>query len=152
MINPPQSQNEDSLQRFVDAQNECYGQVLKELSLGKKTSHWIWFIFPQIRGLGFSEYSQYFGIDGPLEAKAYWKNPLLKKRYEECLQLTLQVNDSPLNILGRTDSQKLQSSITLFLSIAPNSELLHLALEQLFKGEFDKKTVRILASSNQQSN
>lgn len=152
MISLAQSQNLDSLRRFVDAQNECYGQVLKELSQGKKTSHWIWFIFPQIRGLGFSEYSQYFGIDGSIEAKAYWKNPLLKKRYEECLQLTLQVNDSPLNILGKTDSQKLQSSITLFLSIAPNSNLLHLALEQLFEGELDKITVQILANSNQQSN
>lgn len=152
MIIPNQPQNEDSLQRFVDAQNECYGQVLKELSQGKKRSHWIWFIFPQIRGLGFSEYSQYFGIDGSIEAKAYWKNPLLKKRYEECLQLALQANDSPLNILGRTDSQKLQSSITLFLSIDPNSNLLHLALEQLFKGELDMKTEHVLAGSNQQSN
>ncbi len=150
MIIPNKLQNEDSLQRFVDAQNECYGRVLKELSQGKKTSHWIWYIFPQIRGLGFSEYSQYFGIDGPIEAKAYWKNPLLKKRYEECLQLILDANNSPLNILGRTDAQKLQSSITLFLSITPNSEFLHFALEQLFAGEVDKKTVQILANLNQQ--
>lgn len=148
MIDLTQPQNMDSLQRFVDAQNECYGQVLQELSQGKKTSHWMWFVFPQIRGLGLSEYSQYFGINGPIEAKAYWENPLLKKRYEECLQLTLHANDSPLNILGRTDSQKLQSSITLFLSIAPNSNLLHLALEQLFEGELDKKTEEILANSS----
>ena len=150
MISLAQPRNQDSLQRFVDAQNECYGQVLKELSQGKKTSHWIWFIFPQIRGLGFSEFSQYFGIDGSIEAKSYWKNPLLKKRYEECLQLILDANDSSLNILGRTDAQKLQSSITLFLSIAPNSELLHFALEQLFAGEVDKKSVQILANLNQQ--
>lgn len=81
--------NQNSLERFISAQNTCYEQVVFELGQGKKTSHWIWYVFPQLAGLGFSEYSVYYGIKGLSEAKAYWAHSVLRKRYEECLHLVL---------------------------------------------------------------
>lgn len=139
--------NQDSLERFISAQNTSYEQVVFELGQGKKTSHWIWYIFPQIAGLGSSEYSSYYGIKGLSEAKAYWANPLLKERYEECVQLMLNVSKPVEQVLGYTDAQKLQSSITLFLEVDPDSLLLNDALEQLYFGERDMKTLELLESS-----
>lgn len=120
--------------------------MINELSLGRKTSHWIWYIFPQAYGLGFSQYSKLYGIHGLSEAKAYWSNSLLKERYEECLKLVLNVGDSAENILGHIDAKKLQSSITLFLAADKDSGLLNSALERLFIGKLDNKTVEILKS------
>ena len=133
-----------SLERFMTAQNSCYEQVIGELSIGKKTSHWIWYIFPQIAGLGFSEYSIYFGINNLKEAKAYWSNELLRSRYEQCLQLILDSSKSSVDILGSIDAKKLQSSITLFLEVDGNSEILNNALEILYFGCRDRATENIL--------
>jgi uncharacterized protein (DUF1810 family) len=135
---------ENSLQRFIEAQDKCYKEVIKELSLGKKTTHWIWYIFPQVYGLGFSQFSRYYGVHGLSEAKAYWGNTLLRERYLECLDLILGAEDSPENILGSVDAKKLCSSITLFLEADLNSELLNTALEKLFFGDLDNKTIEIL--------
>ena len=136
-----------SLQRFIEAQDKCYEQVIKELSEGRKTSHWIWYIFPQVYGLGFSQYSKYYGIDGISEARSYWSNALLRKRYIECLGLVLAAGDGPEIILGIVDAKKLQSSITLFLEVDPNSNFLQTALQKLFFGELDNKTIEILTES-----
>jgi len=130
-----------SLERFMTAQNSCYEQVIGELSIGKKTSHWIWYIFPQIAGLGFSEYSIYFGIHNLKEAKAYWSNELLRSRYEQCLQLIIDSNKNPSDVLGEIDAKKLQSSITLFLEVDENSEILNNALEILYFGCRDERTL-----------
>ena len=135
---------ENSLQRFIEAQDKCYEEVLKELSIGRKTTHWIWYIFPQVYGLGFSQFSKYYGVHGLSGAKAYWGNALLRERYLECLGLILSAGDSPENILGSVDANKLRSSITLFLEADPNSDLLNAALEILFFGELDNKTIEIL--------
>jgi uncharacterized protein (DUF1810 family) len=137
-------QNESSLQRFIEAQDKCYIEVIKELSLGRKTTHWIWYIFPQVYGLGFSQFSKYYGVHGLSEAKAYWGNTLLRERYLECLDLVLSAGDSPENILGAVDAKKLHSSITLFLEADSNSGLLNAALERLFFSELDNKTIEIL--------
>ncbi len=136
----------DSLERFVLAQNTCFDVVIKELSNGRKTSHWIWYVFPQIVGLGFSEYSTYYGIKDLGEAKAYWANPLLKVRYEETLKLVLQANKTAEAVLGQTDANKLQSSITLFLEADRNSALLNEALEQLYFGKPDLRTLELVNS------
>lgn len=136
--------NERLLQRFIEAQNKCYEVVVKELSFGEKTTHWIWYIFPQVYGLGFSQFSKYYGVHDLSEAKAYWSNALLRERYIECLGLVLSAGDSPENILGAVDSNKLRSSITLFLEADPSSDLLNAALEKLFLGEPDNKTIEIL--------
>ena len=135
---------EDSLERFIDSQNNCYAQVVKELSQGKKTSHWIWYIFPQVYGLGFSEYSKYYGVRGLVEARNYWSHPPLRTRYEQCLNLVLDAKKRPEEILGGIDTKKLQSSITLFLEIDPHSDLLNNALKLLFSDEVDLKTLEIL--------
>jgi len=139
--------NQYSLERFVLAQNTCFDDVIKELSIGRKTSHWIWYVFPQIAGLGFSEYSTYYAIRGLEEAKAYWAHPLLRARYEEALQLVLQSKKTAEGVLGQTDANKLQSSITLFLESDPNSALLNEALEQLYFGERDLQTLVLLKRS-----
>jgi uncharacterized protein (DUF1810 family) len=104
-------------------------------------------VFPQITGLGFSEYSTYYGINDLEEAKAYWANPLLRARYEEALQLVLQSKKTAEGVLGQTDANKLQSSITLFLEADPNSALLNEALEQLYFGERDLQTLDLLKRS-----
>jgi|APCry1669189241_1035207.scaffolds.fasta_scaffold35015_2 uncharacterized protein (DUF1810 family) len=136
--------NAPLLQRFIEAQDKCYKEVVKELSLGRKTTHWIWYIFPQVYGLGFSQRSRYYGIHGLDEAKAYWANALLRDRYIELLDLLLSTEDRPENILGVVDAKKLQSSITLFLEVDPSSDLLNAALEKLFFGKLDNKTIEIL--------
>lgn len=136
-----------SLARFTNAQEKCFEQVIAELSQGKKTTHWIWFVFPQIFGLGFSEYSKYYGIKDLTEADAYWRHPLLRARYEECLGLILNTQKSAQDILGQVDAQKLQSSITLFLEVDKTSELLLMAIEELYFGKKDSQTLLILADS-----
>ena len=138
--------NQHSLERFVLAQNTCFDDVLEELRSGRKTSHWIWYVFPQIAGLGFSEYSAYYGIRSLEEAKAYWAHPLLKARYEEALQLVLQSKKTAAGILGQIDAKKLKSSITLFLEVDPNSLKLSKTLDQLYFGERDLQTLDLLKS------
>lgn len=138
---------ENSLARFTVAQEKCFDQVIAELSKGKKTTHWIWYVFPQIYGLGFSEYSKYYGIKDFAEADAYWCHPLLRERYEECLRLILNCEKSAEDILGHIDAKKLQSSITLFLEVDKTSDLLQKAIEDLYFGEKDSQTLSILAKS-----
>ena len=136
--------HENSLDRFLVAQEDYYEEVLQELRQGRKKTHWIWFIFPQLRGLGHSEYSQYYGFGSEHGVGAYWDHPVLGERYRECLKLLLASNHSVESIFGELDAKKLQSSLTLFDYALPNNPLLKSALNQLFGGIKDWVTIDIL--------
>lgn len=134
----------DSLERFVVAQNSCYPNVLSELRAEKKRTHWMWFIFPQIRGLGKSEYASYFGLADLNEAKAFFHHPILGARYQDCLSLLDQSKSHAEQILGPIDAKKLQSSLTLFLQVDPKSLLLLSLIKKFYDGKTDQATLAIL--------
>lgn len=135
------------LQRFVDAQNRVYDQVCVELRQGRKHSHWMWFVFPQIKGLGHSALAVMFAISGRREAEAYLKHPILGPRLRECTQLVLDVTGrSAHDIFGSPDDIKLRSSMTLFAEVAANAEPFEGALRKYFAGERDPRTVEALAA------
>ena len=133
------------LQRFVDAQAPVYEQVRTELAAGAKRSHWMWFVFPQLRGLGFSPTAQHYGIVSHAEALAYLRHPLLGARLRECTALMLAVPDrSALQILGSPDELKFRSSMTLFATVAPAELLFRQALERFHQGADDPRTLALL--------
>jgi uncharacterized protein (DUF1810 family) len=133
------------LQRFVKAQDPVYDEVLAELRNGCKTSHWMWFIFPQIRGLGHSHMAIKFGIGSREESEAYLTHPILGPRLKECSQLVTQVEGRSIHqILGSPDDMKFKSSMTLFATIAPHEHIFSEALEKYFGGELDRLTLERL--------
>ncbi len=130
-----------NLQRFVAAQEAVYEQVCTELRRGRKTGHWMWFIFPQIRGLGHSETAQYFAIASRGEAVAYLEHPVLGPRLRECSRLVTLVEGKGIDeILGYPDDMKFKSSMTLFAAATGENEIFVAALEKYFGGEFDGVT------------
>jgi uncharacterized protein (DUF1810 family) len=130
------------LQRFVDAQAPVYERVRTELRNGRKQSHWMWFIFPQIAGLGHSAMAQRYAISSLREAEAYIKHPVLGTRLLECTRLVLQVEGkSAYEILGSPDDMKFHSSLTLFARAAPQEEIFSTALEKYFDGRDDALTI-----------
>jgi len=130
------------LQRFVDAQAAVYERVREELKNGRKQSHWMWFIFPQIAGLGHSAMAQRYAISSLDDAKAYLANPVLGPRLRECTRLVLQVvGKSALQILGSPDDMKFRSCMTLFARAAPEEALFRTALEKYFDGVEDSQTL-----------
>ena len=130
------------LQRFVDAQAAVYERVRAELKNGRKQSHWMWFIFPQIAGLGHSAMAQRYAISSLDDAKAYLANPVLGPRLRECTRLVLQVvGKSALQILGSPDDMKFRSCMTLFARAAPEEALFRTALEKYFDGVEDSQTL-----------
>jgi uncharacterized protein (DUF1810 family) len=131
------------LQRFVDAQNAkgTYDRAVQELRRGHKTSHWMWFVFPQIAGLGQSEMSRRFAVSSLEEAKAYLEHPILGPRLKECTRLVVQTQaPSAEQIFGGIDAQKLRSSMTLFSRAAPDEPLFRQVLDQYFGGQPDTAT------------
>jgi len=129
------------LDRFVLAQDGVYGGVLTELRCGIKTGHWIWFVFPQIAGLGYSEMSQRFGIGSLDEARAYLAHPVLGSRLRECVGIVLTIQSRTAEqILGSIDAMKLRSCLTLFHRAAPDEPLFRLALDRLYSGACDPAT------------
>lgn len=135
-----------NLERFVQAQNPVYQQVCAELAAGRKTSHWMWFVFPQIKGLGSSAIAQHFGIASRAEAEAYWHHALLAARLKECTQLVLAVEGrTALQIFGTPDDLKFHSSVTLFAQVAPDELVFQRALTQYFGGEGDAGTLERLS-------
>jgi uncharacterized protein (DUF1810 family) len=133
------------LQRFVKAQDPVYDQVCTELRNGRKESHWMWFIFPQLRGLGHSQMAVKFGIASREEAEAFLKHPILGSRLRECSRLVNQVEGRSINqILGSPDDLKFKSSMSLFASIAPDERVFQEALQKYFDGEFDHWTLERL--------
>jgi len=134
-----------NLERFVDAQASSYDQVCGELRAGRKQSHWIWFIFPQMRGLGHSEMAHFYGISSREEAEAYLEHPLLGARLRECTGLVYEVEGRSVDqIFGYPDNLKFHSSMSLFASVAPDEPVFRQALQKYFGGELDPNTVALL--------
>jgi uncharacterized protein (DUF1810 family) len=132
------------LQRFVDAQRSVYADVRAELAEGRKRSHWMWFVFPQLKGLGRSATAQHYGIASKAEAQAYWVHPLLGPRLRECTELVLAVEGrSAHEIFGAPDDLKFRSCMTLFAH-ATGEPLFVRALEKYFGGRDDGQTLRLL--------
>ena len=137
------SVNDDyDLQRFVTAQNGCFDRVCNELSAGRKQSHWMWFIFPQIRGLGRSHMAEAFAIASKDEAAAYVNHSVLGPRLRECTQLVTEVEGRTLEeILGYPDNLKFRSSMTLFAEAADDNQIFVGALRKCCNGELDPSTL-----------
>jgi uncharacterized protein (DUF1810 family) len=137
----------ERLQRFVAAQDsgDTYEQALAELRAGRKTSHWMWFVFPQLSGLGQSEMSRRYAIASADEARAYVEHPVLGPRLIECAEALLDhEGTSAETILGAIDAVKLRSSMTLFAAAAPEQPVFRRVLDRYFDGEADEETRRRL--------
>ena len=133
------------LDRFKKAQEEDYPYALQEIKAGRKRSHWIWYIFPQLKGLGFSSMSEYYGIDGRAEAQAYIADPLLRARLVEISQALLALeSNNPTQVMGYPDDLKLKSSMTLFAEVAPDIPVFEQVLQKFFSGEKDSRTLQLL--------
>ena len=133
------------LERFKAAQDICYHRVKAELTAGKKYSHWMWYIFPQIKGLGHSQMDDLYSIKSREEACSYLCDPLLQGRLYECVNLLLAIDsDNPTQILGRPDDIKLRSSMTLFAAVAKDPEPFNRVLLKFFFGEADPMTLSLL--------
>ena len=134
------------LNRFVEAQEPVYEQVCAELREGRKRSHWIWFIFPQLRGLGHSPTAQFFAVRSRAEAEAYLRHPVLGARLRECTALVNAVEGRGVgDIFGFPDDLKFRSSVTLFAEVAPEEAVFRQALDKYFEGLPDERTVELLA-------
>jgi len=134
-----------NLSRFVEAQQNEYHQVLQELRNGKKTTHWMWFIFPQIEGLGQSSTAKYYSIKTIDEAKEYLAHPILGARLLECTNAILKIENKTANeIFGYPDNAKLKSSMTLFNFVSPEHKEFSEVLKKYFAAEQDEKTISIL--------
>ena len=132
------------LQRFVEAQDGggTYESAIRELRAGRKRTHWMWFVFPQIAGLGRSTTAQRYAISGLDEARAYLAHPVLGPRLVESAQALVDLRQSdPIEVLGEIDAQKLRSSMTLFARAAPDEEVFVLVLDRYFSGKPDDATV-----------
>ena len=133
------------LSRFLRAQESDYETALAEIRAGRKRSHWMWYIFPQLKGLGFSFMAEHYGIDGIGEAKAYMKDPVLSARLIEISEalLTLRSSD-PGAVMGYPDDLKLRSCMTLFHAAAPDVPVFSKVLEKYFGAREDERTLRML--------
>jgi uncharacterized protein (DUF1810 family) len=130
------------LQRFADAQNPVYDKVCSELRDGRKKSHWMWFVFPQIEGLGSSQMARKFAVSSLAEAAAYLAHPVLGLRLAECARLVNLVGRRPIEqIFGYPDDLKFRSSMTLFAHATPDNRVFIDALQKYFSGEFDPATL-----------
>jgi len=134
-----------NLQRFVEAQRADYDRALAEIRAGRKSSHWLWFIFPQMKGLGSSHRSQFYGISGIDEARAYLAHPILGPRLRVCVEAMLALTGNAEDILGGVDALKFRSSMTLFSVAAPDDSAFSAALHGFFSGP-DPKTLSLLAT------
>ena len=132
------------LKRFVDAQGPVIDRVREELAQGRKRSHWMWFVFPQIAGLGFSAMAQKYAIASLDEAQAYLRHPILGPRLEDCTRLVVAVDGRSVHdIFGSPDNMKFRSSMTLFAQAAPDGVFTE-ALKKYFDGEADPETLKRL--------
>ena len=141
------------LSRFHNAQRGIYETALREIRAGHKRSHWIWYIFPQIQGLGYSSTAQYYAIADLGEAKAYLADPVLRERLLEISNALLQLPSSdPSDVMGWPDDLKLRSSMTLFALAEPECKVFRDVLEKFYGEEEDSRTVAILDRQLKQSN
>jgi uncharacterized protein (DUF1810 family) len=134
------------LRRFVEAQEGVYEEAFAEIRSGRKRSHWMWFIFPQIEGLGFSATSRRYAIRSRAEAQAYLSHPILGPRLVECAEAALGVPEKSAHaIFGSPDDVKLGSCATLFAQVSPGGSVFHRLLDRYFEGRPDERTLRLLA-------
>ena len=137
------------LNRFLDAQAPIYAEALAELRRGAKRGHWMWFIFPQLAGLGRSETSRYYGIIGLAEAQGYSRHPVLGQRLRECTDAVLTHSDKTAeDILGGIDAMKLRSTMTLFDVAAEGAGPFRQVLDHLFDGQPDDRTLQLLDTTS----
>jgi uncharacterized protein (DUF1810 family) len=133
------------LERFVKAQDEVYRTVLAELRNGRKRSHWMWFVFPQVAGLGHSEIARKYAIGSSDEAAAYLAHPVLGPRLRECAALVLAIGDRAIGeIFDSPDDRKFQSCMTLFADVAPDEAVFQANLDKYFDGTADPATLERL--------
>lgn len=137
-----------SIERFVRAQERDYAKALSELLAGRKRSHWIWYILPQLRELGRSQMAKEYGIAGRDEALAYANHPVLGPRLVECIEAMLAHSDrSAAEILGEVDAMKFRSCLTLFAEVCPNEPCFGEALHVFYNAAPDQETLRLLAAA-----
>ena len=136
------------LERFIGAQEEIYADALAEIKRGRKRSHWMWFVFPQIQGLGFSEMSKRYAIKGIDEAEAYLNHPILGQRLIEiCMALLALDSNDAYEIFGAPDDMKLRSSMTLFASLPDAYPVFKSVLDKFFNGAMDNATLHLLGEA-----
>ena len=150
VTNDSRSDEIHNLSRFLDAQEDVYDRALAEIRSGRKRSHWMWYIFPQIEGLGFSSTSRLYAIKSIAEAKAYLGHPVLGPRLIECTEAVLGVEGrSAYDIFGSPDEMKLRSCATLFACVSPEGSVFHRLLDKYFQGTGDEKTLRLLGIADE---
>ena len=139
------NENDKSINRFVEPNNKFYQQALNEVKNGKKKTHWIWFIFPQIKGLGMSKMSKYFGINDLEEAKTYLSHEILGKRLIAITKILFGLKFNDPIIIFYNDSIKIQSCMTLFYLVSDKKQsLFKKVIDEYYKGKFDEKTIELL--------
>jgi uncharacterized protein (DUF1810 family) len=139
------------LQRFVDAQQSVYAEALEELRAGRKRTHWMWFVLPQLRGLGNSPMAERYGLADAAEARAYLAHPVLGPRLLECVRAMLGHRAATANdILGGIDAMKFRSCLTLFMHVAPHVPEFTQALHQFFGGAADQRTLERLRAAHRE--
>lgn len=137
----------NNLQRFLDAQRDKFATALEEIRNGRKRTHWMWYIFPQIDGLGASETSKYYAIRNMEEAVAYLQEPLLRSRLLNICNALLALEGKSANqVFGNPDDMKLQSSMTLFAAVPNTDPCFKQVLDKYFAGQPDKKTLQLLGN------
>lgn len=137
------------LHRFIEAQNGIYEQALAELKAGRKRSHWMWFVFPQIAGLGSSAMAEKYAIRSAEEAAAYLADPILGSRLIRCVEAVLSIHGRTAHdIFGSPDDLKLRSSMTLFAAVSDHGSPFHKAIERFYQGRFDERTIEILSAAD----
>ena len=142
------SDDPHDLNRFVLAQAGDYERALAEIRSGRKRSHWMWYIFPQVEGLGFSPMSRRYAVRSLDEARAYLEHPMLGPRLVECAEAALGVEGrSAREIFGSPDDMKLRSCATLFAHVSPAGSVFHRLLDRYFQGERDGKTLRLIGAA-----
>ena len=137
--------DEHNLRRFVDAQEGVYEGALREVASGRKRSHWMWYVFPQLAGLGRSQTAKYYGISGICEARAYLEHEILSGRLQEICEALLSCGSTDAHeVFGHPDDMKLRSSMTLFEAADPEAGVFGEVLEAFFGGERDERTLHLL--------
>jgi uncharacterized protein (DUF1810 family) len=145
---PVRDDDRHDLARFVQAQEPQYDRAIAEIRSGRKQSHWMWFIFPQFRDLGYSETSRRYAIKSLEEARAYAAHPVLGPRLVACAEAALQVDGvSALRLFGSPDDMKLRSCATLFAAVSTQGSAFHRLLDKYFDGQPDRETLRLIAES-----
>jgi uncharacterized protein (DUF1810 family) len=149
--NPPKSTDPFDLERFLLAQEPDYARALAEIKAGHKRTHWMWYIFPQLQGLGSSWISQRYAIKSAEEAKAYLEHPILGARLRECAEALLRIDGrTTAEIFGNPDDLKLKSCATLFASVSEPGSVFERILEKYYGGERDERTLQLLEKLGQQ--